>query len=198
MVNMKVKDFEAASVALYASVTAKIEEFEIRRLYNDYIVELNRFRKTVEQNDEAIAEINQQQADLKWKKTVFKAAEEIKRSVMPNCELWALVQDYDLLLKEWKNQEISQMKVSVVKEKISSINTKVSKLIKRLKNLSSLKIGYELQNDTKEVLKDQVQIIEIFSHPGLKERHWQLFNSKLMIPGVDLKDIPYSKIKIFY
>ena len=51
------------------------------------------------------------------------------------------------------------MKVRVVKEKIGGINVKVGKLIKKLKNLSSLKIAYELQNDTKEILKEQVQII---------------------------------------
>ena len=43
-----------------------------------------------------------------------------------------------------------------------------------------------------------MKIIEIFSHAGLKDKHWQLFNTKLMIPGIDLKEITYSKMKIFY
>jgi hypothetical protein len=32
-----------------------------------------------------------------------------------------------------------------------------------------------------------MSIIKIFAHPGLKERHWHLFNKKLVIPGFDLK-----------
>lgn len=89
------------------------------------------------------------------------------------------------------------MDVAVVRRRVEDINTRITKTIKKLKNLSSLKVAYELQKDTKDILSQHVQIIEIFSHPGLKERHWQLFNTKLMIPGVDLKEIPYSKIKIF-
>ena len=79
------------------------------------------------------------------------------------------------------------MDVAQLKKRVEEVNTKVSKTIKKLKNLSSLKVAYELQKDTKDILHKHVQIIEIFSHPGLKERHWQLFNTKLMIPGVDLK-----------
>lgn len=36
---------------------------------------------------------------------------------------------------------------------------KVSKTIKKLKNLSSLKVAYELQKDTKDILNKHVQII---------------------------------------
>lgn len=89
------------------------------------------------------------------------------------------------------------MDVNQVKKRVEDINFRVSRNIKKLKNLSSLKVAYELQKDAKDILTQHIHIIEIFSHPGLKERHWQLFNSKLMIPGIDLKEIPYSKIKIF-
>lgn len=106
---------------------------------------------------------------------------------MPNYDLWVLVSEYDCMMKEWKNKEICQMDVAQVKKRVEDINLRVSKTIKKLKNLSSLKVAYELQKDTKDILSQHVQIIEIFSHPGLKERHWQLFNTKLMIPGVDLK-----------
>lgn len=87
---------------------------------------------------------------------------------MPNYDLWVLVSEYDCLMKEWKNKEISQMDVAQVKKRVEDINIKVSKTIKKLKNLSSLKVAYELQKDTKDILSQHVQIIEIFSHPGLK------------------------------
>jgi hypothetical protein len=48
------------------------------------------------------------------------------------------------------------------------IDGKITKLIARLKNFSGLKIVYDLQNDVKEFLGQQVSIIRIFSNPGLK------------------------------
>ena len=60
-----------------------------------------------------------------------------------------LVSEYDGLMREWRNLELCSMDVNEVKKRITNIDEKISKIIKKLKNLSSLKIGYELQNDTK-------------------------------------------------
>jgi hypothetical protein len=80
---------------------------------------------------------------------------------------------------------------------VEESNYRVTNIIKKLKNFSSLRMAYELQKDTKDILTQQVKVIEIFSHAGLKEKHWKLFNSKLIIPKLVLKEIPYSKIRIF-
>lgn len=60
------------------------------------------------------------------------------------------------------------MDAGMVRRRIEEIHSKVTKLINKLKNLSSLKVVHEVQKDTKDILTQYVQIIEIFSHPGLK------------------------------
>jgi hypothetical protein len=44
----------------------------------------------------------------------------------------------------------------------------------------------------------QIPIIKIFCHPGLKDRHWHLFNKRLPLPGYDLKELTYGRIKMLY
>lgn len=78
------------------------------------------------------------------------------------------------------------------------IDSRITKLITKLKNFTGLKIVYELQNDVKEFLMQQVSIIKIFSNPGLKDRHWSLFNKRLPLPGYDLKELTYGRIKLLY
>jgi hypothetical protein len=68
----------------------------------------------------------------------------------------------------------------------------------RLKNFGGLKVVYELQNDVKEFLVQQASIIRIFSNPGLKERHWNLFNKRLPLPGYDLKELAFGRIRLLY
>ncbi len=43
-----------------------------------------------------------------------------------------------------------------------------------------------------------MSIIKIFSNPGLKERHWSLFNKRLPLSGYDLKELTYGRIKLLY
>jgi hypothetical protein len=52
--------------------------------------------------------------------------------------------------------------------KVTEIDAGLAKIIKKLKNFSSLKVAHELQNDLKEIITKQLAIIRIFSHPGLK------------------------------
>lgn len=70
---------------------------------------------------------------------------------------------------------------------MNNIDNRITRLIVKLKNFAGLKIVYDLQNDVKQFLVQQVSIIKIFSNPGLKERHWNLFNKRLPLPGYDLK-----------
>jgi hypothetical protein len=72
------------------------------------------------------------------------------------------------------------------------------KLIARLKNFVGLKILYDLQNDVKEFLTQQSSIIKIFCNPGLKDRHWNMFNKRLPLPGYDLKELTFGRIKLLY
>ena len=71
-------------------------------------------------------------------------------------------------------------------------------MIGKLKNFSGLKTVYDLQNDVKEFLGQQVSIIKIFSNAGLKERHWNLFNKRMPLSGYDLKELTYGRIKMLY
>jgi len=63
---------------------------------------------------------------------------------------------------------LSRFDIENGEKKINLIDSKITKLIARLKNFSGLKIVYDLQNDVKEFLGQQVSIIRIFSNPGLK------------------------------
>jgi len=48
------------------------------------------------------------------------------------------------------------------------MDNRITRLIVKLKNFAGLKIVYDLQNDVKEFLVQQVSIIKIFSNSGLK------------------------------
>lgn len=52
---------------------------------------MNNFKSIVDDNDITVMELNRQQEHLKWVKTSFKAAEELRNIVLPNYELWILV-----------------------------------------------------------------------------------------------------------
>lgn len=45
---------------------------------------MNEFKAIVEENNSIMADLHMQQENLKWAKTTFKAAEELKNIVMPN------------------------------------------------------------------------------------------------------------------
>lgn len=64
-----------ATQAQLATISARIDEFELRRVYNDYLVEINTFMETVQENTQTVLQLNGQQQDLKWMKSVFKSAE---------------------------------------------------------------------------------------------------------------------------
>ena len=95
--------------------------------------------------------------------------------------------EFDGCLKEWKYLELSHFDIEVSETRINLIDNRITRLITKLKNFAGLKIVYDLQNDVKEFLVQQLPIIKIFSNPGLKDRHWSLFNKRLPLPGYDLK-----------
>ena len=101
-------------------------------------------------------------------------------------------------MKEWKYIELSHFDIDNAEIKIKVVDGKVTKLIPRLKNFAGLKIIYDIQNDVKEFLGQQVSIIRIFSNPGLKDRHWNLFNKRLPLSGYDLKELTFGRIKLLY
>jgi len=109
-----------------------------------------------------------------------------------------LIAEYDQCIKEWKYIELSNFDIDSAEARMKVIDGKVTKLISRLKSFAGLKIVYELQNDVKEFLGQQVSIIRIFSNPGLKDRHWSLFNKRLPLSGYDLKELTYGRIKLLY
>ena len=139
-----------------------------------------------------------EEQDLKWSLSGFPEAKELENIVEPNYELWQLAAEYDQYLKEWKYIQLSRFDIEKVQEKVSVIDGRIAKLIARLKSFSGLKIVYDLQNDVKEFLGQQVSIIKIFSNPGLKDRHWSLFNKRLPLTGYDLKELTYGRIKLLY
>ena len=109
-----------------------------------------------------------------------------------------MIAEYDQCIKEWKYIELSNFDIDSAEARMKVIDGKVTKLISRLKSFAGLKIVYELQNDVKEFLGQQVSIIRIFSNPGLKDRHWSLFNKRLPLSGYDLKELTYGRIKLLY
>lgn len=107
-----------ATQAQLATISARIDEFELRRVYNDYLVEINTFMETVQENTQTVLQLNGQQQDLKWMKSVFKSAEQLKNIVVPNYEMWSLVMEFDCMMKEWKNKQICQMDVAMIKKRV--------------------------------------------------------------------------------
>lgn len=170
----------------------------MRKLHSEYLATLGEFQEKVEKNKVTQRVLNAEEEDLKWTASVFPQAKELENIVEPNFELWKIVAEYDSLMKEWKYIELSHFDIETAESKMTVMDNKITKLISKLKNFAGLKIIYELQNDVKEFLGQQVSIIKIFSNPGLKERHWSLFNKRLPLSGYDLKELTYGRIKLLY
>ena len=102
-------------------------------------------------------------------------------------------------MKEWKYIELSKFDIESGEGKMKEIDSRLTKILLKLKNYSGYKILSELQLDVREeFLGKQAEIIKIFSNPGLKERHWKMFNKRLPLPGYDLKELTYGRIKLLY
>ena len=111
-------------------------------------------------------------------------AQQTARRADGDCLFYSLLQSND-------RSDAKELRRTLTANIVRNFNTK-------LKNSAGLKIVFDLQNDVKEFLVQQVPIIKIFSNPGLKDRHWSLFNKRLPLPGYDLKELTYGRIKLLY
>lgn len=70
----------------------------------EYLTELEIHKASLEKHTASIARLNSEENDLKWATTIFSTATAFAELITPRYDLWALVNEYDCLIKKWKYQ----------------------------------------------------------------------------------------------
>ena len=67
----KINLFQAETFSCLKEINSKIDTFDMRKLYSDYLNILGEYNNKVEKNKEIQRQLNIQEEDLKWTTTVF-------------------------------------------------------------------------------------------------------------------------------
>ncbi|KAM9856226.1 dynein axonemal heavy chain 12 [Aulostomus maculatus] len=178
-------------------------------MMQQYVSDVRAVQKILQETEEAIIDINKEEAFYKLDQTCYPEAAVVRASVEPYQKLFGLVLNWQRTESRWMDGSFQDLNSESMDVKVDEFFREISKMQKLLQQKQS-KVEYEMETfagrtslqhgeeskqespttilcstimDQINMFKDYIPVVSILCNPGIRARHWDQMSE---IVGYDL------------